>query len=188
MKLKVLWMSCIAETFSPSSWQDLVCYRICQSNLFWSRHIWVSGLSYEWVREVFSILLFATVQKQALSSELSSTLLPKLNLLPFLICYFSRDLCNAEPLKCLSSKIYFPKCTKCQISQDFFSPISLHCTHIFSLHFILPDTVKELYRLLWSLGKLPAQVIKRIPHFCEQFISLIPSNNLFHHISQRFPD
>ena len=99
------------------------------------------------VWEIFSQCCFLQLFKiQTLSSELTSTLLLKLNLLPFLICYFSGDLCNTEIWKCLSSKIYFPKWPK--ITARFpriFSFVSQCTALILSLFLLsLPEAVEEL--------------------------------------------
>lgn len=115
----------------------------------------------------FQYCFLQLFKSQTLRSELSSTLLLKLTLPPFLICYLSRDLGNAETWQYLSSKIYFPKYPR-QLPDflGFFSFLSHCAVPIFSL-FVLsfPKTVEELYRLFWSLEQLPAQVIKRTPDF-----------------------
>lgn len=86
---------------------------------FWAL-IWMGERDFQYC---FSQLF----KSQNLSSELSSTPLLKFNLLPFVICSFSRDLCNVEIWKCLSSKYIFQSAQdSCQVFLDLY--FLSHCT------------------------------------------------------------
>lgn len=122
--------------------------------------------------EIFFQYCFLQLFKsQTLSSELSSTFSLKCNLLPFLTCYFSRDLCHTEAWKCLSSKIYFPKWPKtaARFPRIFFFPILLYCPHISSLHFIFAWASGRVIKTTLEFGAISSSSYKKNPpSFCEQ--------------------
>ena len=81
---------------------------------------------------------------------------------------------NVCPLRCIFRSAQH----SCQISQDFFFPVSLHCTHIFSLHFIIFWCSGRVMKTTLEFGAASSSNYKK-NHPYKQFLSLIPPNNLF---------
>lgn len=153
----------LSETFSSSSWQDSACYCACPSRLFGAGTFEFLGCYMNgWDR--FSILIFPTVQKPDLEFRvvINSTTKTQFTASPNLLLLL-------RFVKCWNMKMFVLQNIFSEVFKiaarylRIFSFLS-HCPLPIFSPFILsfPGTIEELWRLPWSLGHLPAQIIKRI--------------------------